>query len=242
MRKFYPSFILFFTTFLFSAAYSQQELTNTGKEFWVGYGHHQYMEIANDNSQIMTIYLATGDSAATVTIQIEGSGTALPPPSGGAWTRTYTIPANTAIAIDDPMPAGVTVTKSPTCISAIGGLPKGTTNDCGFDARLLSPAPPAGTGSEGLFTKKGIHITSTTPIVAYAHTYGGVSSGAAMLLPVNSWGYNYTSINSQQQNADNAYSWLFVVASQNNTKVEITPSVPTKSWQTGRSSIYNYFK
>lgn len=212
-----------------SVASMAQNFTNRGKEFWVGYGHHQYMEYANDNSQEMVLYFYTGDNAATVTVKLEGSGTAIPPPNGGPWTRTYNIPANTVISIEDPMPPGVTITKSPTCIPAISPIPKGLTGrDCGFDARLFTCAPPTCTGGEGLFTKKGIHITSTAPIVAYAHIYGGVSSGATMLMPVETWGYSYTAINSQQQNADNAYSWMYVVADSNNTKVQITPSVVSR--------------
>ena len=39
---------------------------------------------------------------------------------------------------------------------------------------------------EGTYTK-GIHIVSDVPIVAYAHTYGVYSSGATMLLPVETY-------------------------------------------------------
>ncbi len=207
-----------------------QNFTNRGKEFWVGYGHHQYMEYVGDNSQEMVLYFYSGDNDATVTVKLEGSGTPLPPPAGGPWTRTYFIPKNTVISIEDPLPAGVTVTKSPTCIPAISPIPKGLAGrDCGFDARLWTCAPPTCSGGEGVFKNRGIHITSTAPIVAYAHIYGGVSSGATMLMPVETWGYNYTSINSEQQNADNAYSWMYIVSQHDNTWVHITPSVPTRN-------------
>ena len=207
-----------------------QNFTNRGREFWVGYGHHQFMEPqGGTNTQEMVLYIYTGDSAATVTVQLDGSGNLIPPPNGGPWTRTYNIPANTVISIEDPLPAGVTVTKSPNCIQAIGPIPKGGPLDCGFDARLYTCPPPTCSGGEGLFKKKGIHITSTASIVAYSHIYGSVSSGASMLLPVQTWGYNYTCINSDQNNATNAYSWMYIVSQKNNTWVRITPSVPSRN-------------
>jgi gliding motility-associated-like protein len=82
--------------------------------------------------------------------------------------------------------------------------------------------------AEGL-SSKGIHIESDVPIVAYAHQYGGSSSGATMLMPVETYGYTYYSLNyTQVTNSTPAYSWFFVVASEDNTKVEITPSAATQ--------------
>ncbi len=225
MRKLYAALsvcllILFGCVNVFS-----QGLSNKGKEFWVGYGHHQFMEDGT-NTQEMTLYLATGDSAAVVTVQIDSSSFA----PQYYWTRTYTIPANTAISIEDPMPAGVTVTKSPATIPTISPIPKGLAGrDAGFNATLFSCPMPACGGSEGLFRQKGIHISSTAPIVAYSHIYGSVSSGATMLIPVTTWGYNYVSVNSNQNNATNAFSWMYVVANYDNTVVEIVPSVPLRS-------------
>lgn len=79
---------------------------------------------------------------------------------------------------------------------------------------------------EGLF-KKAIHIVSDVPIVAYAHMYGQFRSGAAMLLPVETYGYTYTSINAAQKGDVNSYAWFYVVAAENNTRVRITPSSST---------------
>ncbi len=95
-----------------------------------------------------------------------------------------------------------------------------------------APIPKSGSDdarltTEGLSTK-GIHITSDVPIVAYAHQYGFNSSGATMLMPVETYGLTYYSLNyTQQSNATPAYSWFYVVASENNTKLEITPSALT---------------
>ncbi len=86
-----------------------------------------------------------------------------------------------------------------------------------FDCRLQT---------EGL-SDRGIHIVSDVPIVAYAHVYGVNSSGAAMLLPVESYGYTYYSLNSEQNYDQGCYSWFYIVASDDNTTVRITPSRPT---------------
>lgn len=199
-----------------------QAITNKGKEFWVAYGHHQFMEYNRKcdgteenptppiyNSQNMVLYLSA-EQPATVTITIDSSG----PIPGNWFKKTYYIPANTVIATEN-MPKG-------TFNSGTGG-----TNP-NFDARLWSDWPPFGSYGEGIFRKKGIHIVSDVPIVAYAHIYGSVSSGATMLLPVDSWGYAYQSINSEQVNADRSGNWMYVIAKENNTLIEITPSQLTK--------------
>jgi gliding motility-associated-like protein len=87
-----------------------------------------------------------------------------------------------------------------------------------IDARLLI---------EGL-QNKGILITSDVPIVVYAHCYGSASSGATMLLPTSSYGYEYYSLNTSQVYASDCFSWFYVVANENNTRVEITPSAATR--------------
>ena len=193
-----------------------QPFSNRGREFWVGYGHHQYMEPPcggsgdGSNDMNMVLYLSA-EQAAQVTVTIDNGGAAFPP----QWTRVYNIPANTVISTEN--------------------LPKGATNagpsgsDPAYDARLFTKPPPGGTGGEGLFQKRGIHIVSNVPIVAYAHIYGGVSSGATMLMPVHTWGYSYTSVNNEQADADRSYSWMYVVAKDNNTRVRITPSAPSRA-------------
>ncbi len=85
------------------------------------------------------------------------------------------------------------------------------------DARLLD---------EGI-SDRGISIESDVPIVAYAHIYGSLSSGATMLLPVGTYGYDYMTLQSRQYYSSDCYSWLYVVANYDNTKVEVTPSVQT---------------
>lgn len=166
-----------------------QNLSNKGKEFWVGYGHHQFFEDGGSqyNIQNLVIYLSA-EQPATVTVSLNGT----------SYSATYSIPANTVISTPAFPKAG------------------------SLDARLWNSST-----SEGLFNK-GIRIVSDVPIVAYSHIYGSASSGATMLMPVDSWGYSYISVNSEQSYATNCFSWMYVVAKENNTKVTITPSVPTR--------------
>jgi gliding motility-associated-like protein len=109
------------------------------------------------------------------------------------------------------------------------------------DARLLKE------GKSG----KGIHIESDVPIVVYAHQFGTVSSGATMLMPVDTYGYRYFSLNfTQNSNYPDSYSWFYVIAPEDDTRIEITPSKDTEGgWQAGktytveldRGEIYNVF-
>ncbi len=186
--------------FLFNGI-SAQDTTNTGQEFWVGYGHHQFME-SGSNSQNMTLYIATGAQPANVVIRVHGTGD----------VRMFVIPANTVKDIE-------------TGSGPIGPIPKTGS----FDARLFSPAPPAGSGSSGLFTNKAVQVVSDVPVVVYAHIYGSTSSGATMLLPVESWGGLYVSSNSKQSYASNSFSWMYVIAKYDNTLIEITPAVKTRA-------------
>jgi gliding motility-associated-like protein len=88
--------------------------------------------------------------------------------------------------------------------------------------------PPVAYLSNPGTANKGIHITSSKPIAIYAHIYARAVSGATLLLPVNTLGKDYLSINyTQKSNAKPdtpAYSTLDVVATEDNTSVQITPS------------------
>ena len=172
---------------------SAQDTTNRGIDFWVGYGHHQFME-TGANNQEMILYLSAGSQAANVTVSVDSTG----------YVVNYVIPANTVI-VTNPIP-----------------------KTGSFDARLFNDPPPIGTGSIGLFSKKGIRVESNVPIAVYSHIYGSASSGASMLLPIHAWGYTYYGVNNAQQYASNCYSWMYIVAREDSTVVEITPSVKTK--------------
>jgi trimeric autotransporter adhesin len=116
-------------------------------------------------------------------------------------------------------------------------LPKSGANDCRIQ-------------QEGKF-ERGIHILATEPIVAYAHQYGVFSSAATLLLPVETLGYNYYSLNApQRSNYPNSFSWMFVVATEDNTRINITPSDSTLGGilpgqtvmvELNKGEIYNLF-
>lgn len=75
---------------------------------------------------------------------------------------------------------------------------------------------------KGIYNK-GIHITSLNPIAIYAHIFANESSGATLLLPVNTMGKDYYSVNYTQKANATAYSALMVVATEDSTTVQITP-------------------
>ncbi|MGF7072969.1 PKD domain-containing protein [Mucilaginibacter sp. 3215] len=103
------------------------------------------------------------------------------------------------------------------------------------DILTVDIPPAAFIGTQGQFLK-GIHITSLKPIAVYAHIFAQNVSGATLLLPVNTLGKDYLSINYKQiSNSNNgtkntegvpSYSTFAVIATENNTTVEITPSQP----------------
>lgn len=127
--------------------------------------------------------------------------------------QTYAVPANSVIA-SNPMP-----------------------KTGGDDCRLYDvPVAYGGLGTSRIF-QRSIHIESDVPIVAYAHISGAGSSGATMLMPVESWGYSYLSVNSQQAlrqavAGEGAFNWIFVTADHDNTVIEVTPSNPLRNGAT----------
>ena len=101
-----------------------------------------------------------------------------------------------------------------------------------FTAITSDKLPKAGINDSRLLEEgkntKGISIESDVPIVAYAHIYYSTNSGATMLLPVGTYGYEYYTLNSKQTySSARSHSSFFVVADRDNTVVEITPSNPT---------------
>jgi gliding motility-associated-like protein len=215
------------------------QITNKGRDFWVGYGHHQFME--TDRSMNMVLYLSAEDTA-TVTVTIHGSGGGTGPGATPEWKRVYKMNKNTVISTGSQVATDWAPKTGPNAIPSSGPMPKGLAAsgwDAFFNCTLYDSwgaEPPASFPEP--FKKKAIHITSTADIVAYAHIYGSASSGATMLLPVKAWGYNYTAINSKQQYAANTYGWMYVMAEHDNTYVEITPSQPTKGGRVAGVPFY----
>lgn len=191
--------IIFLIVSLLSYSAGAQDKSNRGKEFWLGYGFDYSFLNESPPNSQELALYISTELPATVTVSINSTG----------WTQTLNIPANT--------------------VDASILIPKTGPND----ARILT---------DGLSTR-GIHIVSDVPVAVYAHVYALMVSGATMLLPVETYGYTYYSINYSQatsgsnlptispttQNGPDWYSWFNIVAPENNTKVEITPSDSTKN-------------
>jgi len=193
--------VILIISLFFGSLSNAQDKSNRGKEFWLGYGFH-WLFLNPDITPVNSQELAlyiSSEQAATVTVSVNGT----------AWTQTVNIPANT--------------------VDATILIPKTGPND----ARLLTDG----------FSNKGIHIVSDVPVAVYAHVYVNQGSGATMLMPVETYGYSYSSVNYRQntsgsalpnispttQNGPDWYSWFYVVASEDNTTLEITPSDTTKN-------------
>jgi hypothetical protein len=165
------------------------ENSNRGRDFWVGY--QRSWDFSSGNAQEMVLYFGTAAVPANVTVTIENT-------TGTPWVRNYFVPAYSAVSSDF--------------------IPKGGADD----ARLMA---------EGQYNKKGIHITSDVPIVAYAHIYASTNSGATMLMPTNVWGYEYFTLNNRQNYTSSggipSATAFHIVAKEDNTWIEVNPSKTT---------------
>ena len=107
------------------------------------------------------------------------------------------------------------------------------------DARILK---------EGL-SDRGISIESDVPVTVYSHHYNTMVSAATMLMPKETFGYTYYSVNYAQDrsgstspltdpvvaNGPDWHSWFFVVAPEDGTRIVVVPSDTTQGgWLPGR--------
>ncbi len=124
-------------------------------------------------------------------------------------TVTVTIPGTGYSQTYSNIPANTVFTSNP--------IPKSGAQDARLTGESISPE------------KKGIHITSDKPIVAYAHIYNQSVSGACILFPTNTLGKDYYSVNYKNiSNSANANCWFYVVACDTGTTtVDITPVANT---------------
>lgn len=149
-----------------------------------------------------------------------------------------------ALYISTELPATVTVSINSTGWSTTVNIPANT-----VDASILIPKSGPNDArilTDGLSTR-GIHIVSNVPVAVYAHVYALMVSGATMLMPVETYGYSYYSINYYQTTSQSSptdwYSWFYAVASEDNTRLQITPSDTTKNgWLPGQTYTVNLNK
>ncbi len=146
---------------------------------------------------------------------------------------------NLAVYISTTQAATVTVSVTNTGFSQTLNIPANT-----VDASIIIPkAGPndARTLTDGL-QNRNVHIVSDVDVAVYAHVYATQVSGATMLMPVETFGYEYFSINyyqtTSQSSPNDWYSWFYVVASEDNTVLQITPVDTTKNgWLPGTNNL-----
>lgn len=178
---------------------SPDELSNRGTDFWLGFGYQEKMSRrAGDSGEAkLSLYISATNQPATVVVEIPGQ------PGAPGFPKTVNIPANTVVE----------VTGFPT------GDPNNNLNTGGFpDTRLYA------TGVQN----KGIHVYSVNeaPISLWMYSYtGGNSAAGAMLFPSNTWGSEYiVQSYGATSNNSNPNSFFFVIAAEDNTEIEFTPS------------------
>ncbi|MBS1759394.1 MAG: gliding motility-associated C-terminal domain-containing protein [Bacteroidetes bacterium] len=204
---------------VFSINSTGQNKSNRGKEFWLGYSFSSnffaHAGLGDPvNKQELALYISTTTQTAHVTVSINGT----------TWSQNLTIPANTADA------------------SIL--IPKSGAND----ARILSDGA----------SNRAIHILSDVPVAVYAHQYDAMYSAATMLMPSDTWGFTYYSVSYYQTlgnsnppymisptgiNFPDWYDWFYVIAKDDNTRIQITPSDTCKNgWLPGQTYTVNLNK
>ncbi|MGE5518690.1 MAG: PKD domain-containing protein, partial [Candidatus Dadabacteria bacterium] len=98
--------------------------------------------------------------------------------------------------------------------------------------------------NEGKFTDRAIHVTSDQPIVVYSYITRSAASAATLCLPTPVLGKEYYASNfTQISNENNSNSYITIIAVEDNTTVEITPSANTKNgWLAGNTYPVNLNK
>ena len=91
--------------------------------------------------------------------------------------------------------------------------------------------------NDGLFTNKAVRVTSQKNVVVYSFITFSAVSAATLCLPSNILGTDYYSMNfTQRSNVGNANSYFTIIATEDNTSVEIIPSAATKGGWAANSS------
>jgi gliding motility-associated-like protein len=97
---------------------------------------------------------------------------------------------------------------------------------------------------EGLYSGKAIVVTSDKGVVVYSYITQSAVSGATVCLPTNVLGREYFSVNfTQVSNQANSNSYFTIIAAEDNTTVEVTPTADTKNgWVAGTTYTINLNK
>lgn len=121
----------------------------------------------------------------------------------------------------------ITSDQNTTVTVEVAGLSKETKTITANSITIFDVPDGARLTREGK-SANGIHVTAEQPVVVYSHIFASNVSGATLVLPTNTLGKDYYSINyTQVSNELNSYSYFFVVAVEDNTEVEIIPAAAT---------------
>lgn len=168
--------VSFLGLLLLIARSSAQNISNRGREFWVGYGHHQFMEPGQANSQEMVLYFSA-EQAANVTVTIKGRGATL--------TKTYPVPANTVIASDLIPKAGPFDCRLYDLPPSFGGSGGEGLFDLSIhiesDVPIVAYSHTYGSASSG--------ATMLFPVEAYGYQYYSLNSTQVYAPNCFSWAY-----------------------------------------------------
>lgn len=160
--------------------------------------------------------------------QMVNSSTGVPQASGGSQDMIlyFTSDVNSTVTVEIPA-VGYTRTYTVTANQVTESEPIPKTG--AQDAKIID------TGKYN----RGIHIFSNNPIVAYAHIFNASISGASLLFPTNTLGQEYYSVNfTQVSNQGYSNGFVFVVATEDTTVVEITPSATNRNNRTVGTPFY----
>lgn len=172
-----------------------QDFSNKGKEFWIAYPSH-----IDGASSVMGLYITSSvDTKGTVTL-------------GNSAPVNFSVDANVVTRVFLGQTSG----------GGSGSVYYGS-NSSVYINNI----------TDGIQTNSAIHINAEAPVIVYAHIIKSARSGATLALPTQVLGNDYIVANMNSNSTSNAtsngtrggISEIAVVATQDNTTVEIKPSV-----------------
>jgi len=169
---------------------------------------------SSDQGDCLGVYIAnTWGSPVTVSVEynnqpLTGIANAARLPQGSGQSITYATLPNGQIPANEVAIVFLAATSSAPVKCPNGITPLMTTD-------------PA---THGTGIGKAFHITTSAPVVGYQiYPYGGGNSAitsATLLLPTPAWDTNYIGVDAYS----NQGPWLVIMASQDNTQIQLTPT------------------
>ncbi|HMO61000.1 MAG TPA: gliding motility-associated C-terminal domain-containing protein [Ferruginibacter sp.] len=172
--------------------------SNMGNDFWLGNAYHAQMARKDGEEANLSLYVAApDDKPVTVVVEMPGLG-------GGFATQEI------------PLIAGE--------VREISGFPRGDNVN-----RNPSGAPDSRLFYTGI-SNRGIHVYTKdgTPVSLWMYSYSAQDAAAGSLIfPTNTWNTSYSvqAYGSNSNSAGNPNSFFFVIAEEDGTEIEFTPTV-----------------